>query len=89
MMLAYKYAPPLIRLQQFPDCGAADAEKERNIKKLLSRLWVEQEGQDLAEYVLLLALLVLGAITTIHGIANTINAMFLNAASNIGNTTGG
>lgn len=67
----------------------AGAEKERAMNKLLNRLWTEEEGQDLAEYVLLLALLALGAITTIGGIASTINAMFTNAASSIGNASGG
>jgi len=66
-----------------------DAEKVRAMNKLLSRLWTEEEGQDLAEYVLLLALLALGAITTIGAIASTINAMFLNEASSLGNASGG
>jgi pilus assembly protein Flp/PilA len=55
---------------------------------LLKLLWQEQTGQDLTEYALLLALLALGAITSIGTLANMINGMFANAASNIGNATG-
>jgi pilus assembly protein Flp/PilA len=58
------------------------------MKNLLQLLWQEQTGQDLTEYALLLALLALGAITTMKTIASTINGMFANAASNIGNATG-
>lgn len=58
------------------------------MKDLLKLLWQEQTGQDLAEYALLLALLALGAITSIGTLANMINNIFANAASNIGTATG-
>ena len=48
----------------------------------------EQTGQDLTEYALLLALLALGAITSIGTLAKMINNIFANAASNIGTATG-
>jgi Flp pilus assembly pilin Flp len=51
-------------------------------------LWQEQTGQDLTEYALLLALLALGAITSIGTLAKMINNIFANAASNIGTATG-
>jgi Flp pilus assembly pilin Flp len=55
---------------------------------LLKLLWQEQTGQDLTEYALLLALLALGAITSIGMLAKMINNIFANAASNIGTATG-
>ena len=55
---------------------------------LLKLLWQEQTGQDLTEYALLLALLALGAISSMRTLANMINGMFANAASNIVNATG-
>jgi Flp pilus assembly pilin Flp len=58
------------------------------MKNLLKVLWREQKGQDLTEYALLLALLALGAITSIGTIAKTINNVFANAASNIGTAAG-
>ena len=58
------------------------------MKNLLKLLWQEQKGQDLTEYALLLALLALGAITSMRTIANMINGLFANAASNIATVTG-
>jgi len=58
------------------------------MKNLLKILWRQQEGQDLTEYALLLALLALGAITSIGTLAKMINNIFANAASNIGTATG-
>jgi pilus assembly protein Flp/PilA len=55
---------------------------------ILKLLWQEQTGQDLTEYALLLALLALGAITSIGTLANMINNIFANAASNISTATG-
>ena len=55
---------------------------------LLKLLWQEQTGQDLTEYALLLALLALGAITSIGTLANMINNIFANAAANITTATG-
>jgi pilus assembly protein Flp/PilA len=58
------------------------------MKDLLRLLWQEQSGQDLTEYALLLALLALGAISSMRTLANMINDMFATAASNIVNATG-
>ncbi len=57
------------------------------MKSLMKRLWIEQEGQDLTEYALLLALIALGAIGAMKTIASTINGVFQNAASNLSNST--
>jgi Flp pilus assembly pilin Flp len=51
------------------------------MKALVAGLWAEENGQDLAEYALLLAMLALGAIASIHTIANTVNSIFQNAAT--------
>ena len=59
------------------------------MKKLLTRLWRDDEAQDLAEYALLLTLLALGAIATLRVVATTVNNVFQNAATNIGNAAGG
>ena len=50
---------------------------------LLKRLWQEEKGQDLTEYALLLALIALGAITSMGILAKTINNVFSNASSSI------
>jgi len=55
--------------------------------QFLRRFWIEKDGQDLTEYALLLALLALGAITSIGTLAGMINNIFANATSNIGTAT--
>jgi Flp pilus assembly pilin Flp len=59
------------------------------MKDLAARLWAEDNGQDLTEYALLLALLALGAIATVRSLATTVNNVFQNSASNIATAAGG
>lgn len=57
------------------------------MKRLIARLWKEQEGQDLTEYALLLVLVSLAAVTMLGTLANAIINVFSNAAANLSNTT--
>jgi pilus assembly protein Flp/PilA len=43
------------------------------MKSLIKRLWSEEEGQDLVEYGLLVALVALAATAGMNSIANAIN----------------
>ncbi|HLI29683.1 MAG TPA: Flp family type IVb pilin [Terriglobia bacterium] len=54
---------------------------------LMARLWKEEEGQDLVEYALLVALLALAAVATLGTLANTIKNVFSNAAANMASST--
>jgi Flp pilus assembly pilin Flp len=54
---------------------------------LLARLWKDEKGQDLTEYALLLALLALGAITSVGAFARTINNVFSNATTSVQSAT--
>jgi Flp pilus assembly pilin Flp len=53
------------------------------MRAFLTRLWTEEEGQDLAEYALLLVLIALAAVTAIGGVASAISDVFSNAAKNL------
>jgi pilus assembly protein Flp/PilA len=53
------------------------------MKNLLTRLWKEEEGQDLTEYVLLLVLLAIASIAAMNTLAAAINGVFNRAASNL------
>jgi Flp pilus assembly pilin Flp len=53
------------------------------MKDLLTRLWEQEEAQDLTEYVLLLIFLSLAAIGSLGTVANAINSAFGAAAKNI------
>jgi Flp pilus assembly pilin Flp len=59
--------------------------KGTTMMNLLKRLWQEDKGQDLTEYALLLALIALGAITSMGTLAKTINNMFSNASASVAN----
>jgi Flp pilus assembly pilin Flp len=53
------------------------------MKKLLKRLWYEEEGQDLTEYALLLVLLTLAAIGSLSTLATAVNSVFANASTKL------
>ncbi|HEV2388167.1 MAG TPA: hypothetical protein VGS20_13025 [Candidatus Acidoferrales bacterium] len=50
------------------------------MRKLFARLWQEECGQDLAEYVLVVVLISLGAIATMQGLAKAISDTFTSAS---------
>lgn len=53
------------------------------MKGILLCLWHEQEGQDLAEYGLLLVLVSLAAIAGMTTLGNSISDVFSTAAANV------
>jgi pilus assembly protein Flp/PilA len=53
------------------------------MKDLLSRLWKEEDGQDLTEYALLLVLVALGSIAAMGSLALAISQAFTSAATNL------
>jgi Flp pilus assembly pilin Flp len=56
---------------------------EENMKRLLYRLWSDEEGQDLTEYALLLVLLTLAAIGSLSSLATAINGVFSSVTTNL------
>jgi len=57
------------------------------MKRLLKRLWKEEEGQDLVEYALIMVLIALAAIASMQGLASGLAAIFNNAATNLAAST--
>ncbi len=53
------------------------------MKRILVRLWKEEEGQDLTEYGLLVALVALAAIAAMQGVASAISGVFSTASSSM------
>jgi Flp pilus assembly pilin Flp len=49
----------------------------------IKRLVHEDQGQDLSEYGLLMALIVLLAVATLHSIGQVVSNVFSNSATNI------
>jgi pilus assembly protein Flp/PilA len=55
--------------------------------KLIKRLWVDEEGQDLVEYGLLVALVALAATAGMNTLATAINTTFTNIGSRLSSAT--
>jgi len=53
------------------------------MKTLLSRLWKEEDGQDLTEYALVVVLVALGSVAAMGSLAQAISAAFSSAALNL------
>ena len=51
---------------------------------LLSRMWSNDEGQDLIEYALMLALILLVSVAALGGIGSKVSAIFTNTNSALG-----
>jgi Flp pilus assembly pilin Flp len=51
------------------------------MKSLLHRLWHEEQGQDIAEYAVMLAVILLLVVGTIKLIGTNANSTFSNVAS--------
>jgi Flp pilus assembly pilin Flp len=49
------------------------------MKKMMKRLWKEEEGQDLIEYVLLIALIALASASVFPSVASAISGVFTKA----------
>ncbi len=50
---------------------------------LLQRVWLEDEGQDIAEYAVMVAVILIVVVGTIRLIGSNSNTVFSNVASSI------
>jgi Flp pilus assembly pilin Flp len=51
--------------------------------ELVRRLWSEEEGQDIAEYAVMLAVILVIVVGTVRLIGSNANTVFSNVASSI------
>jgi Flp pilus assembly pilin Flp len=64
--------------------GAATAAQGGvNMSELLRRLWIEEQGQDIAEYAVMLAVILVLVVGTIRLIGGNANNVFSSTASAI------
>jgi len=54
------------------------------MSEIIRRLWSEDEGQDIAEYAVMLAVILVLVVGTIRLIGSNANNAFSNVASSIG-----
>jgi pilus assembly protein Flp/PilA len=55
----------------------------KNFKQILNNLIVEESGQDLIEYALVAAVVGLGAVTALKGVATALTTAFTSIGSSI------
>ena len=53
------------------------------MRELISRMWSEEDGQDIAEYAVMLAVILVLVVGTIRLIGSNANTVFSNVASAI------
>jgi pilus assembly protein Flp/PilA len=78
--------------QSPPNCPltrptAEKMKSEDSMKAMFKRLWSEEEGQDLIEYALLVALVALAATAGMNALATAINNEFIALGTSLTNTT--
>jgi pilus assembly protein Flp/PilA len=61
-----------------------DGEGE-NVKQLLLKLWNDEQGQDIAEYAVMLAVILVIVIGTVRLIGTNANTVFSQVGSTLGN----
>jgi Flp pilus assembly pilin Flp len=64
--------------------GEIDLTKERTVKELLQNMWSNDEGQDIAEYAVMLAVILVIVVGTIKLIGSQANNVFSETASAMG-----
>jgi Flp pilus assembly pilin Flp len=63
--------------------GRAKTEIKEQSMGLVRRLWCEQEGQDIAEYAVMLAVILVIVVGTVRLIGSNANNVFSSVASSI------
>jgi Flp pilus assembly pilin Flp len=54
------------------------------VSKLIRRMWTEEQGQDIAEYAVMVAVILIIVVGTIRLIGSNSNTVFSSVASAIG-----
>jgi Flp pilus assembly pilin Flp len=73
---------PSPRYQALPS-PKADPKMEVTRSVLLARFWADDQGQDIAEYAVMLAVILVLVVGTIRLVGSNANAVFSEAASSI------
>jgi Flp pilus assembly pilin Flp len=68
---------------RLPDCLSLLSSQEVNMTSLFHRLWTEEKGQDIAEYAVMLALILVLVVGTIRLVGSNANNVFSSVASSV------
>ena len=70
-------------VQSFPLRGTDAVLKENTMATLIHRLWSDDAGQDIAEYAVMLAVILVLVVGTVRLIGSNANNVFSSAASTL------
>lgn len=70
-------------LSQFFSQELTSVVEESTMSKLIRRLWFEDEGQDIAEYAVMLAVILVLVVGTVRLIGSNANNAFSSVASSL------
>ena len=65
------------------DEGQQRFQKRRSVNKILQQLWNDESGQDIAEYAVMLAVILVIVVGTIRLIGSNANNVFSSVGSSI------
>jgi len=74
--------PPCLR-SVFFSRGTDGGVEERKMSKLMQWLWSQEEGQDIAEYAVMLAVILVLVVGTVRLIGSNANNAFSSVASSL------
>jgi Flp pilus assembly pilin Flp len=66
-----------------PTKGRSNPERIRSMTALIQRFWIEDEGQDIAEYAVMLAVILVLVVGTIRLVGSNANNAFSSVASSL------
>jgi pilus assembly protein Flp/PilA len=71
-----------------PNASAFQNLKERTMTEILRNIWIDDDGQDVAEYALMLAVVLLVVLTAVQAIGTNANTIFTDAGNDLGTAAG-
>jgi Flp pilus assembly pilin Flp len=84
LCMRVRILPSRARLLQAQRSASLTTTMERTMKELLRRMWLEDEGEDIAEYAVMLAVILVIVVGTVRLIGTQANNVFSETASAIG-----
>ena len=69
---------------RYRNSAISNIHPEETVSKIIRRMWAEEQGQDIAEYAVMVAVILIIVVGTIRLIGSNSNTVFSSVASAIG-----
>jgi len=74
------FSKPVLRFRAMRQCA-----RREDVVRFLKRLWSDEQGQDIAEYAVMLAVILVIVVGTVRLIGSNANNVFSRVGSSLGN----